>query len=256
MGKLLGKVAIVTGAASGIGRGIAREFAFQGARVLIVDRDTVAGNEAAREIAAGGGAAENAIFHEADLLSPAACTGAVASAVAHFGHLDILVNNAGDFTRGNIETTSTELWDRHMALNVRAPFLLLQACLPHFQKNGGGAVINIGSVNAYGGGANLLSYSVSKGALMTFTRNAANALSAHRIRVNLLNAGWTLTEGEDRIRREESGDAGWLQAAVATRPFGRLLSPHDVASAALYFASDESALISGAVLDMEQSPVS
>jgi NAD(P)-dependent dehydrogenase (short-subunit alcohol dehydrogenase family) len=123
------------------------------------------------------------------------------------------------------------------------------------KTRGGGSIINIGSVNAYIGEPKLGPYAVSKGGLMTLTKNAASTLNKYRIRVNQLNVGWTLTEGEHRVKLEEGKGDDWLEAATATRPFGRLLLPRDIAHAAAYFASDESALITGAVLDMEQYPV-
>jgi len=121
------------------------------------------------------------------------------------------------------------------------------------RARGGGSVVNIGSINAYVGMAALGPYSVSKGALMTLTRNAAQTLGAHRIRVNQLNVGWTLTEGEDKVKREQEGQpANWAELAGKTRAFGRILLPIDIAKAAAFFASDESALITGSVLDVEQ----
>ena len=123
------------------------------------------------------------------------------------------------------------------------------------KSRGGGSIINIGSINAYVGLPNLGPYSVSKGGLMTLTKNAAGALNRHRIRVNQLNLGWTLTEGEDRVQRADGKGPDWLEKAEATRPFGRLLLPQDIAYAAAYFASDDSALVTGAVLDLEQFPM-
>jgi NAD(P)-dependent dehydrogenase (short-subunit alcohol dehydrogenase family) len=123
------------------------------------------------------------------------------------------------------------------------------------KARGGGSIVNIGSINAYVGSPNLGPYAVSKGALMTFTKNAACALNEYRIRVNQLNVGWTLTEGEDRVQRKQRNGGEWLEEALALRPWGRLLSPQDIAYAAAYFASDQSALVTGAVLDMEQIPV-
>jgi NAD(P)-dependent dehydrogenase (short-subunit alcohol dehydrogenase family) len=123
------------------------------------------------------------------------------------------------------------------------------------RRAGGGSIVNIGSINAYCGRPNMTAYSVSKGALMTLTRNAALALAPDRVRVNQINVGWTLTEGEDRIMREEEamGD-DWAKQAAATRPLGRLLAPEDVARAAAFFASAESEAITGAVLDLDQLP--
>jgi NAD(P)-dependent dehydrogenase (short-subunit alcohol dehydrogenase family) len=123
------------------------------------------------------------------------------------------------------------------------------------KTRGGGSIVNIGSVNAYIGAPKLGPYSVSKGGLMTLSRNAASALSRYKIRVNQLNVGWTLTDGEDAVQKRQSTRPDWLADAVAIMPFGRLLTPHEIALAAAYFASDDSALITGAVLDMEQYPL-
>ncbi|ACZ43170.1 short-chain dehydrogenase/reductase SDR [Thermobaculum terrenum ATCC BAA-798] len=253
--KLQGKVAIVTGGTSGIGAGIARLFLSEGACVVVSGRDRERGARAVERLAQEDGHAGRVVFHRADLANPADCTALVERTVEAFGGVDVLVNNAGDFTRGTVEDTTLELWERHMAVNLRAPFLLMQACIPHMRARGGGSIINIGSVNAYIGAPNLFSYSVSKGGLMTMTKNAAQQLSKYRIRVNQLNVGWTLTEGEDRVQREVTGDPHWLEHAIATRPFGRLLLPKDIAKAALFFACDDSQLITGSVLVVEQQPV-
>ena len=161
------------------------------------------------------------------------------------------MNNAADTSRGSLEDAPVELWDAIMQVNLRAPFLCLQEAVRSMKARGGGSVVNIGSVNAYIGEPKLGPYSVSKGGLMTLTRNAAAALASYRIRVNQINVGWTLTEGEARVKRTEGKRDDWLEAAVASRPFGRLLSPQDVAHAAAYFASDDSALVSGTVMDLE-----
>jgi NAD(P)-dependent dehydrogenase (short-subunit alcohol dehydrogenase family) len=119
-----------------------------------------------------------------------------------------------------------------------------------------GSIVNIGSVNAYIGEPKLMAYSAAKGALMTFTKNTASYLNRYKIRMNLLNIGWTLTPNENRVKREEEGKGPeWIEEAGKTRPWGRLLLPEEIASAALYFASDESALVTGSVLDVEQHPV-
>ena len=254
-GKLVGKIAIVTGATSGIGRGIALEFACEGARVFITGRDEKRGARVLAGIANSGVPRENLAFLAADLTSVEECRGVVSQAVETFGALDILVNNAGDTSRGNLENTSVEAWDSQIATNVRAPFLLMQAALEPMKARGGGSIINIGSVNALIGEAKLLAYSASKGGLQTLSRNAANDLNRYRVRVNVLNVGWTLTEGEDRVMRADTGNEDWLRDAEKSRPFGRLLLPRDIAKAALYFASDDSACVTGSVLEMEQHPV-
>lgn len=255
-GRLAGKVALVTGSTSGIGAGIAGLFAQEGARVLIHGRNEEAGQRVISQLKQAGVPDEHLAFHAADLLDVEQCRALVRRAGEVFDGLDVLVNNAGDFTRGTIDDTTVELWDFQMALNLRAPFLLAQAAVPLMRERGSGSIVNIGSVNAYIGGQNLTSYSVTKGGLMTFTKNVARQLARDHIRVNQLNVGWTLTEGEHRVQTKEVGREDWLEAvALPTRPFGRLLSPRDIAFAALYFASDESQLVTGSVLDVEQSPV-
>jgi NAD(P)-dependent dehydrogenase (short-subunit alcohol dehydrogenase family) len=252
MPTLQDRVALVTGSTSGIGKGIARHFAHLGAAVVVHGTNVATGEAVAGEIRDAG---RQAVFVAADLTDAGVCRALVDRAVDAFGGLDVLVNNAADTSRGTVESVPLEAWDRIMAINLRAPFVLLQAAIPHFRRRGGGSVINIGSVNAYIGEPKLCPYSVSKGGLMTLTKNAASFLNQYRIRVNQLNVGWTLTEGEHRVKRAEGKGADWLEDAVATRPFGRLLEPLDVAYAAAYFASDESACITGSVMDMEQYPV-
>jgi NAD(P)-dependent dehydrogenase (short-subunit alcohol dehydrogenase family) len=157
--------------------------------------------------------------------------------------------------RAYLEDAPLELWEDIMAVNLRAPFLCLQEAVKSMKTRGGGSIVNIGSINAYVGAPKLGPYSVSKGGLMTLTRNAAAALNRYRIRVNQLNVGWTLTEGEQAVQKQQGTHKDWLADAVATMPFGRLLTPREIALAAAYFASDDSALITGSVLDLEQTPI-
>jgi NAD(P)-dependent dehydrogenase (short-subunit alcohol dehydrogenase family) len=249
---LAGRIAIVTGSTSGIGKGIAQHFARLGAAVVVHGTNMVQGPAVVDAIRNTGG---KAAFIAANLSEADDCHQIVSFAVREFGALDILVNNAADITRGTVESVPLALWDRILAVNLRAPFILIQAAIPHFKTRGGGSIVNIGSVNAYIGEPKLCPYSVSKGGLMTLTKNAASSLNQHRIRVNQLNVGWTLTEGEHRIKLTEGKGEDWLSDAVATRPFGRLLEPQDIAYAAAYFASDESACVTGSVMDLEQYPV-
>jgi NAD(P)-dependent dehydrogenase (short-subunit alcohol dehydrogenase family) len=179
----------------------------------------------------------------------------VRDVVQRRGGLDILVNNAATVARASMENATVEQWDTIMAVNLRAPFLLLQEAVKSMKTRGGGSIVNIGSINAYVGLSQLGPYSVSKGGLMTMTKNAAMALGRYRIRVNQLNVGWTLTEGEETVQRSDGKGPDWLKDAVKTRPFGRLLLPADIAHAAAYFASDDSAVVSGAVIDVEQFPL-
>jgi NAD(P)-dependent dehydrogenase (short-subunit alcohol dehydrogenase family) len=252
MASLEKKIALVTGSTSGIGRGIAEHFASLGARVVVHGRQEQQGREIVERLQRAG---HEAAFVMADLADVEACRRTVRFTIETFGGIDVLVNNAASTARGYLEDVAVELWDSIMHVNLRAPFLCLQEAVKSMKARGGGSIVNIGSVNAYIGEPKLGPYSVSKGGLMTLTRNAASTLNRYRIRVNQINVGWTLTEGEERVKRKEGKGDEWLAEAVATRPFGRLLSPQDVALAAAYFASDESALVTGAVMDLEQYPV-
>jgi len=252
MNRLQDKVAVITGATSGIGRGVAEHFASLGSHVLVHGRDRSDGLETVRRVQAAGRDAE---YFDGDLTDEQVCRALIRRAAERFGGLDILVNNAADTGRGDLEHIPLARWDTIMAVNLRAPFILLQESIPLFRRRGGGSVINIGSILAYVGEPKLGAYSVSKGGLMTLTRNAASLLNRDRIRVNQINVGWTLTEGERRVKREQEGKGDeWVEQAIATRPFGRLLAPIDIACAAAYFASSESECVTGSVLDLEQYP--
>jgi NAD(P)-dependent dehydrogenase (short-subunit alcohol dehydrogenase family) len=249
---LSGRVAIVTGSTSGIGRGVALRLAELGARVVVHGREEAGARETLDAVAKAGGAAA---WYRADLARATECRKLIEFAAETFGALDILVNNAALTTRGDIEHASLEIVDTVLAVNLRAPLLLTQAAIPHMRARGGGTIVNIGSVNAYIGEPKLCVYSVSKGGLMTLTKNCASYLNRYRIRVNQINVGWTLTEGEDRVKRLEGKGDDWLDEASRSRPWGRLFSPADVANAVVFFASDESAMVTGSVMDLEQYPV-
>jgi NAD(P)-dependent dehydrogenase (short-subunit alcohol dehydrogenase family) len=252
MSRLDGKVSVITGASSGIGRGIAEHFARLGSHVVVHGLDRSDGMETVRRVKAAGRDAE---YFDGDLTNEDVCRGLIRFAVERFGGFDILVNNAADTGRGDLEHVPVARWDTIMAVNLRAPFILLQESIPHMRSRGGGSIVNIGSILAYVGEPKLGAYSVSKGGLMTFTKNAASLLNRDRIRVNQINVGWTLTEGERRVKREEEGKGDeWIEQAIASRPFGRLLAPLDIAYAAAYFASSESECVTGSILDLEQYP--
>ena len=249
--QLEGKIALVTGSATGIGEAIARRFAQEGARVMVHGRpsEQEMGEAVARSLPG------DAAFTAADLADPAQCEALIGTALARFGRLDILVNNAALTTRSTLESTDAAEFDAMMAVNVRAPLLLLRALLPHWRASRGVA-LNIGSVNAHCGEAGLLAYSVSKGALMTLTRNLADAHARDGIRVNQLNLGWTLTPNEYALKMRGGLPPDWPDTLpLQIAPAGRLLHPDEIAHYALAFVSDAGGPITGAVVDLEQYPV-
>jgi NAD(P)-dependent dehydrogenase (short-subunit alcohol dehydrogenase family) len=248
--RLQDKVILVTGSTTGIGEGMVRLFAREGAKVMVHGRRKDAAQKLVAEIG------ERASFVIGPLEDPELPAKIIAATVDHFGRIDGLVNNAAAITRGSIENTDSELFDRTVAVDLKAPFLLIQAALPHFRKQGAGRVLNIGSMNAYCGERNQFIYSICKGGLMTLTRNLADAYGPEGIRVNQLNVGWTLTPNEFALKMTEGLPNDWPTRVARTfAPSGRLLSPEDVAWAAVYFLSDEAALINCAILDVEQYPL-
>jgi len=252
MQSLAGQVAVITGSTQGIGAGIALKLAEHGARVVVHGRDSqrADGVKMVQSVEAVG---SQGLLVTGDLQDESHSRSIIRNALARFGRVDILVNNAAVVHRSNVEDTSTELWDEIFAVNIRAPFLLCQEAVRHMKERQSGCIVNIGSGNGYCGGKRLLPYSTSKGAMITFTKNLANYLTKYRIRVNQLNPGWTLTEGERHVFGVIEGKGeNWIQAAEKTRPSGRMLLPADVARGVLFFATNE--LISGAVLDYEQFP--
>ena len=249
---LAGQVAVITGSTQGIGGGIALQLAAHGASIVVHGRDNqrAGGEKIVQSIETAG---SQALLLTGDLQDESHCRSIIRNALSRFGRVDILVNNAAVVHRATIEDASTELWDEIFDVNVRAPFLLCQEAVRHMKERQSGCIVNIGSGNGYCGAKRLLPYSASKGALTTFTKNLANYLTKYHIRVNQLNPGWTLTEGERHVFGVLEGKGeSWLKAAVKTRPFGRMLLPGDVAQAVLFFVTNE--MISGAVLDYEQMP--
>lgn len=250
--RLDGRVLIVTGATQGLGAAIARRAAALGAAGLVVcGRDAQRGAAVAEELRAAG--AETEVV-AADLADAARCRTIVAACDARFGRLDGLVNAAGLSSRGTLDDTSVELWDRLFAINARAPFLLLQDAARLMRRGGrGGSVVNIITMASHGGEPVLTGYSASKAALAALTRNAGHQLQPDRIRVNGLNIGWTATEGEHGVQTGTGQPADWLAEADASRPLGRLLRPDDIAPMVTYLLSDAAEMVTGSVIDFDQT---
>jgi NAD(P)-dependent dehydrogenase (short-subunit alcohol dehydrogenase family) len=252
---LSGKVAIITGGTQGLGEAIARLFGERGAAgIMICGRNAKGGERVASEISAAGCPA---VFVQADLAKVADCRKVVAKADERFGRVDALVNAAALTDRGNIFDTTEERYNEIFDVNVRAPFFLIQETVRIMRREKiAGSIVNIQSMSAHGGQPFITAYCASKGALATLTRNVAHSLLKFRIRVNGLNIGWMSTPGEDNIQKTYHGaEDGWLEEAVKTRPFGRLLDPKEVARACAYLCSDESGLMTGSNIDFDQNVV-
>lgn len=251
---LQGKVAVVTGGTQGLGAAIAQLLAQRGAAGLVIcGRQVEKGRAQAQQITQASGV--RVVFVQADLENVDDCRTVIATADAEFGHVDVLVNAAAITDRGTLLDTDPALFDRMMAINVRAPFFLMQEAVKLMRRDGiAGSIVNIGSMSALAGQPFIAAYCTSKGALATLTRNSAYALLRNRIRVNGLNIGWMASEGEDRIQRAfHHSKPDWLEQAAAKQPFGRLVDPHEVARAVAFLCSDESGLMTGSVIEYDQS---
>jgi len=248
--RLESKVILITGSATGIGRAIAKRCAAEGARVIIHGLEAELGAAVVAELGA-----DRALLQIEDITGPGAPQRLVDLAVQTFGRLDAVVNNAAMVRPGNIHDTDAAFFMKMLEVNTLAPFLLIQAALPHLTV-ARGCVLNIGSVNAYSGEPNLLPYSISKGALMTLTRNLGDTLMReNQVRVNQINPGWVLTENEARRKRECGLREDWYaDLPKVFAPAGRILWPEEIAAAAVYWLADESGPVSGQVVDLEQHP--
>jgi NAD(P)-dependent dehydrogenase (short-subunit alcohol dehydrogenase family) len=245
MGRLGGRAAIVTGAASGIGRATASLLAAEGAAVVAADIDEPGGRAVAAAIVESGG---RATFVRCDVTSAADAQSAVETAVATFGRLDMLVNNAGVLRRAEITRLSEDDWDRTMAVNVKSIYLLSRAAIPVMAAAGGGAIVNLGSGWGLSGGPRAVAYCASKGAVVNMTKAMAIDHGPQHIRVNCVCPGDTDTP----MLRQEAADLGItvdeVIASSATRPLGRVGTPEDVARAVLWLASDEAGWVTGSIL--------
>lgn len=241
---------LVTGSSSGIGFAIAKLAHAAGARVFIH------GSTAAK-VAAAAQTLDDAPNLTADLAHPEEAEALVCAAREALGCLDGVVNAAGIFPRGDLAATDAALFDNVMAVNARATLLVTRAAVAAMRsEKAAGSIVNIGSINAWGGQSDLLAYSMAKGAIATLTRNLGHALGPDRIRVNCLNVGWTFTRTEDELQQKLGRPEGWEHTLPkAQKPSGRLLMPDDIARHALFWLSPASAPVTGQVYEVEQYPV-
>jgi len=248
--RLQDKVIIVTGSCTGIGKAIAVRCVAEGARVVIHGLEKHLGEDVVNMLGS-----DKAVLLIEDITNEGAPQRLVNLALKSFGRLDAVVNNAALVISSNIHTTDLAFIRNVLEVNTIAPFALIKAALPLLTANHG-CVLNIGSVNAYSGEPNLLPYSISKGALMTMTRNLGDTLHRENgVRVNQINPGWVLTETETRRKRDQGLADDWYTKVPAVyAPAGRILWPTEIAAAAIYWLADESGPISGQVVDLEQHP--
>jgi NAD(P)-dependent dehydrogenase (short-subunit alcohol dehydrogenase family) len=242
---LAGKVALITGGASGIGRASALLFAHAGASVAVVDLDSQAGEAVVQEIVRDGA---KAIFHRADVTRAYECEQAVRRTVSGLGGIYVLFNNAGIIRRASVVELSEEDWDRVMAVNVKSMFLMSRLVVPIMAKSGGGSIINMASGWGLVGGARAAAYCASKGAVVLLTKAMAVDHGPQHIRVNCICPGDTDTG----MLRQEARQLGEREdrflAESAHRPLGRVGRPEEIAQAALYLASDAASFVTGTAL--------
>ncbi len=235
-------MAIVTGAASGIGRASAIEFAREGARVTVADKNEHGGRETVSQILAGG---REAFFAPVDVTRDAEISRMVAETVKRWGKTDILFNNAGVLLVKTIEEMTEDEWDRVMAVNLKSVFLATRHVVPHMRRTGKGAILNTGSIGSFTGQVGTPVYSASKGAIALLTKSLALDLGRDGIRVNCICPGITDTPMlREHLGHGEEGEAR-IRARLSRVPLGKILSPEDVARAAVYLVSDESNGITG-----------
>ncbi len=248
-----GQNIIVTGSTSGVGEATARLMVERGAAgVLITGRHEGRGASVANDLKAAGC---NALFVKGDLENIDDCRKIVAEAEKAFSQIHVLVNAAALTIRGSIFDAPPELIDKMMAINVRAPFILMQDCIKNMQTHKTeGAIVNVLSVAAHGAQPFLGVYAASKGALAVLTKNVAYATMRSRIRVNGLMLGWTDTPWEHEIQMTyHTEDENWLEKVERDLPFGRLIKADEAARAIAWMASSESGMMTGSLIDFDQS---
>lgn len=246
---------LISGGTKGLGFAVACELARNGVAALtLTGRNADDGKAAAQALQALG---THCTYVQGDMGDSDACQNALGVALSEMGAITGLVNAAADTARGSILDTSLSLWERQMAVNLRAPFLLMQGVARHLVETGkAGSMVNILSTSAYVGQSFLAPYTASKGGLLSLTKNAAQALRQHQIRVNAIAPGWMDTPAEDAIQKSHhNAPDNWLEVAEANMPFKQLAKPHQIAPLIAWLLSPQSGIITGAVIDYDQQIV-
>ena len=247
------KVVIITGSTQGSGAETARLFAKRGAKAItICGRQETKGNEVKKEIETLG---SKCLFVKADLSNVDDCRKIVSLTDKEFGTVHSLVNVAGYTQRGTILSATLENFENNFNINTRAPFILMQECFKiMIRDKNKGTIANVLSMAMYSGMPFIVAYSGSKAALSVMTKNVANAVAGHQIRVNALNIGWTDTPAEHDVQTKVHGKSkDWLKKDESNVPFKRLSKPIDVARGLAFMCSDESGLMTGSVIDFDQT---
>jgi NAD(P)-dependent dehydrogenase (short-subunit alcohol dehydrogenase family) len=253
LARLDGQVALVTGSTQGLGEAIAERLVARGLSGLVVTgRSAERGNAVAARL---GRAGCETMFVPADLSRHADVIGLMQECDRRFRRVDVLVNAAGNTDRGTILDTSERLYDDVFAANVKAPFFLMQEALRIMvRENIRGRIVNIISMSAHGGQSFLAAYCAAKGALLTLTKNTGFSMLRYGCRVNGLCIGWTYTPGEEQTMRQwHNARDGWREAAESKLPIGRMLDMAEIARVVAFLSSSESGMMTGAVIDFDQS---
>lgn len=247
MADLHGRVILVSGGTQGVGAAAARAAVREGAQVVVTGRRVDVGERAAAD--------PGAAFVPCDVADVDQCRDAVAATIARFGRIDGLVNAAATTSRGTLLDTTPEDLDHHYAVNLRGPFVLMQAAVADMVGRGEpGSIVNIITMTSHGGQPYLAAYAATKAGLAGLTRNAAHAHRWDRIRINGVNIGWTQTEGEDATQRAFHGAGDdWLEQASAAQPMGKLGQPDEIAALVTLLLSDRSGVVTGSVVDWDQN---
>jgi NAD(P)-dependent dehydrogenase (short-subunit alcohol dehydrogenase family) len=246
MSRLSGKVAIITGAAVGIGKATAALFAAEGCGVAVLDRDAPAAQACASEINGAGG---RAIAVVADVTSAESVEEAVAATERELGGLHIVVNNAGVIGRGTVETTDEQEWHRVLDVNLTGVFLMSRAAIPAIRRAGGGAIVNVSSAAGLAGWYDQAAYDASKGGVVNLSRSMGLDFAAEGIRVNCLVPAHVVTPMSENFIADAGAEAkSARERTLAAIPMGRFSRPEEIASAALFLASDEASYVTGTTL--------